>query len=219
VANTLRYTLLTDGSSDATLKFPINWLLEQYQVRSFVDQWADLAFHARRPRKLAERLRIVCDEYPCDVLFVHRDSERASLPARVKEIRKDLALAGVRTQAVCVIAVRMTEAWLLHDPEAIRLAAGNPAGRVPLKLPALANIESEANPKRLLRQALLDASEAQGRRRKQRDRDFGPKRFRVAELIADWDPLRRLAAFRFLEDELKRALGALAAQLPPGSSI
>jgi hypothetical protein len=40
---------------------------------------------------------------------------------------------------VCVVPVRMMEAWLLIDEMAIRRVAGNPNGRIPIELPVLNN--------------------------------------------------------------------------------
>lgn len=212
MGKSLTYTLLSDGTSDATLKFPVNWTLRQFGVKSFVDQWADLRLHPSESRRLRDKLRVVQEDYPCDLLVVHRDSERKSLAARLDEIKRELLRAAVEVRAVCLVPVRMTEAWLLHDEQAIRRAAGNPGGRAPITLPVVSAVERESNPKMVLRRALLDASEARGRRRKQKARDFALMRFRVAELITDWAPLRRLPAFNQFEDMLRSALDSLNIQ-------
>lgn len=205
----LRYTLLTDGSSDAALKHPVNWTLQQSNVGSFVAQWADLRLHRSMPKVLTERMKIAVDEYPCDLLLVHRDSEGDSLAERVREIEEELQRADLHVRAVCLVPVRKTEAWLLHDEAAIRMAAGNPTGKAPISLPHFLRVEDEPDPKAVLRRLLLDASEARGRRLKRKERDFPLMRLRVAELIEDWEPLRRLLAFQEFEASLKNALDAL----------
>jgi hypothetical protein len=102
---------------------------------------------------------------------------------------------------VCVIPVRMTEAWLMFDETAIRRASGNPNGNVPLDLPPLKNLESLADPKEVLHKALCKASQRHGRRL---------KKWRPDEAVAwithhagDFSPLRQLPAFAALEEDVK----------------
>jgi len=116
------------------------------------------------------------------------------------------ALDYYSAKIVFIVPVRMTEAWILHDEGAIRAAAGKPLGGVSLELPSLRRVEEVADPKMVLRDALLAASEAKERRRRRKLRDFGRMRHRVAELIEDYEPLRGLDAFRRLELELRRVL-------------
>ncbi len=96
----------------------------------------------------------------------------------------------------------MTEAWLLFDEDAIRFASGNPNGKVRLGLPPLSSLESKPDPKQLLHEYLIAASELSGRRRK----SFDPKTkvHLVARSLDDFSPLRQLSAFRALEREVRR---------------
>lgn len=160
---------------------------------------------------LRDRLSRAVQEYPCDVLFVHRDAEREPREKRVEEIRRAVVAAGVPA-CVPVVPVRMTEAWLLIEEGAIRRAAGNPNGEVSLPLPRLTSLETVADPKKLLRSCLIQASEKTGRRLEQFERDLPDRVQRVAELISDFAPLRQLPAFRDFENEAREALGQL-----PGS--
>jgi hypothetical protein len=57
----------------------------------------------------------------------------------------------VKLPVVCVIPVKMTEAWLLIDEKAIREAAGNPKGRQPLNLPKPSKTEELSDPKETLK--------------------------------------------------------------------
>jgi len=141
------------------------------------------------------------------LLFVHRDAEAASIEDRIGEI--EAAVAQQRVAHVCVVPVRMVEAWLLHDEAAIRRAAGNPNGRNPIQLPSVARLEDIADPKVLLKQALLDAVAPRGRRRRRAERDFGRNRRQVAQNIGDFAPLRRLRAFASFEEHLSDALAKL----------
>jgi hypothetical protein len=101
----------------------------------------------------------------------------------------------------------MQEAWMLIDENAIRAAAGNPTGSIALAMPRLQRLEDLPDPKSVLRELLRKASELIGRRLKKFSATAGAHR--VAELIDDWRPLRRLAAFAEFERELDQVLAAL----------
>ena len=73
----LRYSLLTDGSSDACLTWVLDWLIEQVSKPLFVGEWADLGWLPDPPRSLVDRIRCCLEDYPCDLLFIHRDAEKA----------------------------------------------------------------------------------------------------------------------------------------------
>ncbi len=202
----MRYTLLADGSSDAVLRFILNWLIERHTTVYFEPQWADLRKLPKVPRTLTERIRVAVELFPCDVLFVHRDAERESREKRIAEIQQAASDATSKS-VVCVVPVRMQEAWLLFDEMAIRRAAGCPNGRIPLELPDMSRIENEPDPKTILHTALRDASGYHGRRAKQ----FQPNKHahRLGELIVDFSPLRRLTAFQKLEEDLITVLRKL----------
>jgi hypothetical protein len=94
----------------------------------------------------------------------------------------------------------MLEAWLLFDEDAVRVAAGNPHGKVRLKLPPLKQVESLPDPKSQLYELLKQASELTGRRLK----TFNPHEriHRLAELINDFSPLHVLSAFQAFEIDI-----------------
>ena len=199
----LRYTLVTDGSSDKALLPILTWVLrEQHITCPIQPTWADLR-HLRRPLKnLAERIQWSLELYPCDLLFVHRDAETAPREKRVIEIRRALRMRGTwhPELTVCVVPMRMTEAWLLLDETALRRASGNPNGRQPLQLPPLAQLEQLPDPKGVLYQRLIEAS-GLGERRKRRF-PASIRAHRIAEFIEDFSSLRILPAFRALESEV-----------------
>ena len=201
----LRFTLLSDGSTDRTLIPILTWALKERGVTVAIDpQWADLGRLPKQPKSLAERIALASELYPCDLIFVHRDAERIAYASRRREIDEAISEAVKLTHhfpsATCVVPVRMTEAWLLFDEAAIRSAAGNPRGRRPLGLPHLDNLEKLPDPKRSLHDLLREASELTGRRRRQ----MNVRRavHTVSERVNDFGPLRRLAAFSALERDL-----------------
>ena len=202
----LRYTLLSDGPSDKALMPILTWLLRQHFPNLPIQsRWSDLRRLPRPPRELHDRIRSSIELYPCDLLFVHRDAENTSLEERLSEINQAVLNASIDSQipaVICVVPIRMTEAWLLFDINAIRQAAGNPNGTVPLNLPTLSEIESIPNPKRVLRDILRTATELSARRRRRFDTNIAVQR--IPECIEDFSHLRSLSAFIALEEELKR---------------
>ena len=199
----IRYTLLGDGPSDRVLMNHLSWLLRQHSVRAIQAAWADLSRLRDRPKGLSARMAKAVDLYPCDLLFVHRDAEREPREARVAEILR--YLNAIAVPVVCVVPVRMSEAWLLFDERAIRLAAGNPNGLAPLALPRLAELEKEANPKQVLREQFVVANGLSGRRQ---SFDTSAALHRLGECIGDFSPLRALPAFVALERDIVDAIRA-----------
>ena len=96
----------------------------------------------------------------------------------------------------------MTEAWLLFDEPAIRLAAGNPNGKTPLNVPDLSVIEQIPDPKDVLFEVLREASGLTGRRLKRFN--MAECRIRVTDLVSDFSPLRKLSAFKRLERDVSK---------------
>lgn len=205
----LRYTLLSDGSSDRALIPILTWLLRQHGVKCAIQhKWADLRRLRKRDKRLGliERIKLSLESYPCDLLFVHRDAEREPYQVRITEIRN--AIQKVKRweveTTICVVPVRMLEAWLLFDEIALRYAAGNPNGRQRLKLPSLAKLEKLPDPKDELYELLRQASGLRGRRR--RKLSVHAAVHRVAEFIDDFAPLRALPAFNTLETEVEQVI-------------
>jgi hypothetical protein len=188
----------------------LTWILREGGIREDVQgRWADFRFLIRPPVGLENRILMALDLYPCDLLFVHRDAENVIHARRKREIDNALAeleqVRAIATPTICVVPVRMQEAWLLLDEAAIRRAAGNPTGRVSLELPRPNRVESVVDPKALLFTALRIASEQTGRRLAKLH--FPSLRYRVAELVVDYSPLRALSAFRSLEYSVLETLG------------
>ncbi len=203
----LTFTLVTDGSSDVVLLPMLTWLLRVNGVTMAMQPvWADTR-QANLPRRaeLTDRLRVALDLYPCDLLFVHRDAEREPRTQRVAEIQRAMERLPAATslpQAVCVVPVRMQEAWLLlFDETAIKQAAGNRSFRDSLDLPPLRELEALPDPKTTLHDCLRRASNLRGRRLHMFP--VAQRARRVAELIDDFSPLRALPAFSALERDVQ----------------
>ena len=193
---------MADGASDRALVPILTWLMRRYCGSLPIQaEYADLRFLRSPPRGLAKRIKLSVELYPCDLLFVHRDAERATIEDRRSEITAALEDIRITLPAVCVVPVRMQEAWLLIDEAALRHAAGNPNGREPLSLPDVQRLEHLPNPKGLLHDLLRQASGLHGRRlRRLNHRLHG---YDVADRIRDFSPLFRLPAFRRLVAEVE----------------
>jgi hypothetical protein len=209
----LRYTLLADGPSDRCLIWLINWVLAaipQVATHGFTPQVAQPSQFKNTDGSLSIRMAQAIVQYPCDILLVHRDAEAQPHALRIAQIAFAAAQVSIPPY-VAVVPVRMTEAWLLLDVPAIRKAADNPNGGNDLHLPSLRTLESLPDPKKVLRDLLVLASEKTGQRKDQFERDLPIRCQRVAELIPDFAPLRQLPAFQVFERDLRNASLAWAA--------
>ena len=200
----LTYTLITDGSSDRALIPIINWALDQVDGVRYNSQYAEISL--KQSAGLFRRAEAAINVYECDILFVHRDAESSNIDRRIEEIKNQLS--KLNKPHIPVVPIRMTEAWLLVDEQAIRSAASNPNGKAKLDLPEVNKLEKLLDPKEVLFEKLKLASELPpGRLRKFRPETY---RHRVAELISDFSQLRNLSAFVQFENSLTESIQALA---------
>jgi hypothetical protein len=202
---TFTYTLLGDGPKDKVLCHVLTWLLREKMPDSVIrSHWANELLY--EVKGFDVRIKMAVEKCPCDLLFIHRDAEREPFEARKQEI--DAALDKVKLQKplpiVCVIPVRMTEAWFLFDEMNIRRAAGNPNGKVTINLPSWQKIEDLPDPKDELNHLFREASGLKGRRLK--DFHVSPCLYRLADIQEDFSPLRNLSAFRHFEESLDQAI-------------
>jgi hypothetical protein len=198
----LLYALVTDGPSDQALIPILQWLLKWHLPDHDIQaRWFDPRDMVKPPESLAERIQVAIDLFDPDLLIVHRDAENQSREQRVKEIHQAIDELGSQLRPTMVaIPVRMTEAWLLIDEKAIRIASGNPNGTMPLHLPHTNRLETLPNPKALLYELLIKASGRHGRRKQQfNERE---KSSAVADHIQDFSRLKMLSAFQALEHDL-----------------
>lgn len=202
----IRFTLLADGRSDRILIPLARWTFNQHlSLDTSVDGvFADVGALPQPPRSLSDKIVRAVDLHPCDVLLIHRDAETLDPGLRHEEIRRAFEEARVAPvcRYLCVVPVRMTEAWFLFDEAAIRRAAGNPNGRT--SLDHSRGYEGIPDPKSLLLEALRIASGLSGRRLKAFN--AGRARARVADLIEDFSTLRGLSAFGRFENDVQETL-------------
>ncbi len=208
----LNITLVTEGTSDVALMPHIRWLLRQNGIENPIEAvWADLRHLPRsiEIKGLSKKISLALDLYPCDFLFIHRDSDNTSVEERETEILNAIEnIEGNKPEHfVCVVPVKETEAWLLFNESAIRRAAGNPNGNEQLELPRLRDVENLTDPKKLLNDKLKIASGRKGRRLAKFN--VAHSVILISEYIEDFSPLRNLSAFTKLEEKIKTMISEI----------
>jgi predicted secreted acid phosphatase len=208
----IKYTLLTDGSSDRVLKYIIDWLLDNlYPKIVFSGSYGDIRGLPSKTDLGDIKARVAKAElyYPFDILFYHRDAESRSLDSiaiRKNEVMNQLS-EKQKSKTICVVPVKMMETWLLINKEAIKKAAGNRNYRGEVELPSLNRLENETNPKDKLHKILRDASGRNQRALKKFDVSEAVQL--VGDNISDFAPLRQLIAFQEFEKDVTTLLTPL----------
>lgn len=209
----LKYTLITDGSSDNTLLEIIQWSINDLYPKLAIDgKFCDFRCLPNRVElgNVLQRIKIANFYYPFDVCFYHRDAENTNvkdiLITRENEIINALP-ENLRNKVVCIIPVKMMETWLLTNETAIKAAAGNRNYKEVLNIPSVSKLENIQDPKDLLHSLLREASGNTGRRLKQ----FNVHQavHLVAENTDDFSPLRKLEAFKKFEENLKNCINSV----------
>ena len=143
------------------------------------------------------------------VLFIHADADgrdgRAARADRVQPAVERLSgLLGPARQAVAVVPIKMTDAWVLADVNAFRSSVGMTRDDRELGLADVVahGADHVPDPKSLLRAAFAAA------RPRARSAQLGAYLARIGD-SASFDHLRRLEAFRQLESDLEAALRTL----------
>ncbi len=188
----LTFSVVADGGTDRLLVPIVQWAIHRLdpEVEILEPEFV------KRTGSVTEFLSL----YVSDVMliFVHRDSESAGLEERLREFD-----STSRSDIVPVIPVRMSEAWLLIDGQAIARAAG--ASSSVVSVPRLSEIEKISNPKEQLDYLILQAAgNPSGRRRKNLRRSIVDRRVSVASFISDFSPLENLSAFRHFQTALEK---------------
>ena len=214
----LNYILISDGSSDKALLKVIDFCLRNHLGEVILrGERAETNRLTPRPKSLAEKIELCIDYYEPDVVFVHRDAEREPLLNRQNEISnalEELEKNHFDGKIICVIPVKMMEAWLLTNESAIRYAAGNPNGKIKLEIPEVKRIESIVNPKQKLRDLISEASELKGRRLKKLKEKLNHAVHLVAEYTEDFTKLESLTSYKHFEKQVIEHLKEKKKDLP-----
>ncbi|MFV8331968.1 hypothetical protein [Flavobacterium sp. GSP14] len=208
----IRYTLIADGSSDKALMNIIKWVLDNlFPEIPNKGTYGDFRMLQKPPRKdeVYKQIQCAVHYYPFDILFYHRDAESNSsviIDERIAEIKGELD-AEFNQKIVCVVPIKMMEAWLLIDEMAIKKAAGNKNYNNQVDLPPVNKLETLKEPKEILHELLKKVSGLKGRRLK----NFNVHKavHLVTEYTTDYELLRQLSAFNKFEEDLKIVVKSL----------
>lgn len=207
----IQFTLFAEGPTDRALLPILDWAIRESIEPDTVGHEFLPKSELREEFTMAERLETAVKIFPCDILFVHRDADKQKPELRYDEIGRaiaELVAKGIAVPHVCVVPIRMTEAWLLLDESAIRRAAANPNGTEALHIPKVKQLETIPDPKARLHEVLRNASGKRGRRRA--SFDVQEAAALVPEFIASFVPLRQLGAFARLEADLRKLSPSLS---------
>jgi len=205
----LNYILLSDGSSDGAL-IPIieDALLKTSKYSSFYGRRADLSRYPTSIDKLEDKIDLTLEFYNPDVIFIHRDAERELLDKRIIEIENGIKKSTLQKTyfipELKIIPIRMTEAWLLIDENAIKFACGNPHSKVKLSLPRCKDLEHIPNPKKTLEDLIIKGSELSKRRLKKLNVRHAIQL--VPRYIEDFSPLTILSSYQYFLQQIKEKL-------------
>ena len=204
---TLRGLFLADGPSDLPLAQHLESLCAS-QGRNVAI--TNVAADRLGTRTVHGRLKVLLEEDPSfNIIFVHRDSEDPDPGPRYTEVRDAALEINFQGPAVAVVAVRMTEAWLLLDEAELRMVAGKPRGRTPLAFPTIREVERIADPKQLLKDLLVEASELSGRRLKVFRKEFYTHRRLLLDRLDLAGPVNELHAWKRLQEDISGAMASL----------
>jgi len=199
---------VAEGTSDAPLAGIVESLFFERGVSLRLSKPDYAMLGARVKKDVESRIRagVALIGSAPRVIVVHRDSDNVDPFERRVEVESAVRAASSGSHPVPVIPVKMTEAWLLLDEQAIRTVAGNPRGKLPLGLPKTHEVESRADPKAILADCILRASELTGRRRERLSKRFSDNRRQLLERLDHLGPVASLASWQALVDDVDEAV-------------
>jgi hypothetical protein len=193
------FALLREGTSDDGLVAHIGELIVRAGAPAVTGSPRDYK------GTTAERLsKVLAEETPVDIVFVHRDADSRDPTPRRLEVSDAVRATGCQIPWISVVPIQETEAWLILDEAEIRRVAGKPSGRRPLDLPKVGAVEKTADPKGILRHALVEAGELTGRRRERENRAFGQRRRTLLDRLDIDGPVSQLSGWRQLTNDINR---------------
>ena len=208
----IRFALVAEGTSDHGLVRHLEDLCVRLGASEATGEIPPFDLLSKPPGKtIPGRLSVLHELCPdVGLVFVHRDADSVGSAVRRAEIE-----AGIPQNfpvVVPVIPIAELEAWLLLDERALFAAVGRPLKSGLLDMPKSAHIESLSHPKELLKTLLAQASGKTGKRLARVSKDFAANRRFLIERLEIDGPVRQLAAWLCLMEELRSALAHLGNQ-------
>ncbi len=205
------FVFVGEGTTDAAL---VSHLEDLCVLCGAVEATGIAPDLGRLPQKVGREVSAqvkaaVALEPNANLIFAHRDADSVDSALRHQEINEAFEDLDVARLGVPVVPVQETEAWLLLDQEQIRRVADNPNGTSQLDLPVPRRVEEISDPKTLLAEILVKASELKGRRRERFKRSI-PRRVKL--LLERLDPegnVRLLPAWQKLRSDVQAAIQSM----------
>lgn len=145
-----------------------------------------------------------------EFVVIHRDCDNQEPSVRLAEISSAVGeTLGSGFPTIEVVPRTMTEAWLLLNESAIRKAAGKPNSKINLCLPKLKNVEGVRDPKKLLQDVILIASNESGRRRQKIAGKFSSHRRNLLDQL-DPEALEGLPSWQHTLQSIDRYVNQLS---------
>lgn len=195
----MRAALITEGKSDHGLVEVLRRLCLDLGVAEIEVEWANEKL-AQPGATVEGKISALLEFDPeFDLLFIHRDADKAGVAARHEEIAAASTRCGDPLPFVTVIPVQEMEAWLLVDKQKIWDVVGNRGESPDLGLPKLSRVEHCGDPKETLRCA-LERAQTEGRKHKSKQKalakgTFGLYRAHLLETLDIHGPVTQLDAW------------------------
>ncbi|QEY70958.1 DUF4276 family protein [Pseudomonas denitrificans (nom. rej.)] len=195
----INFILTGEGTSDLRLVDHIETILINEGFSEVSGEAPDLRlFEPPIGNSVRDKLVTLARNYPsADVFFVHRDADGAGLIAREREILDSAQNIISADKVIPVIPVTMLETWLLADTQALKRVAGNQSFRGNIEpLSRHRNLETIANSKQVLLEALCLISETEGARLRKFKNRFQDMRARLTYDLDPEGPVNNLDSYR-----------------------
>jgi hypothetical protein len=204
----LHFILVSEGSSDENIIPHLRNLLVSCGAQEASGTAPD---YGRLPtavsRDIESKIRAALTlEKNVDLLFIHRDADGPNSEPRREEISLGVSVANYNGKWIALVPVQELEAWLLLDEKAIRRAAGRPNGSASLNLPSPENVESLSQPKEKLRDVIIIASGASGKRLKKLRQKYPLLRARLLHGLPVGGVLDRVPSWARLKGDIEAYL-------------
>lgn len=180
-----RFLFITEGTSDLMLAEHIESLFIENGASEASAVKMDLSILPTPPgNSIKEKVDKAIELEPnIDYIVIHRDEDGVGVSTRESEIIEQTAHLPEKYKVIPFVPVKEMEAWLILDEFAIKRAAENPTCRIDLELPPPKSVEKITNPKKFLRDKLIQASELSGGRLAKFKEKFPQKRAYLAQTL------------------------------------
>lgn len=202
----INFVLTGEGPSDLRLVDHIENVLIDEGFAEVSGDAPDLSiFNPPVGRTVRDKLVALLRHYPnADAIFVHRDADNAGDVARQLEIEEAADGLIPLERVIPIVPVAMLETWLLADPSVIKRVAGNERLKGPINcLPPVAQLEQTTDTKRVLLDALCEASQTQGGRLKSFKARYPEMRARLTFDLDPNGPVQRLPSYRRFREQIR----------------